>query len=415
MLDGLFSNPKTVARCRSSWLREVIERYLDDLAAQEYRRGTLRVRAFCLLSFGEFTAGQGIQEVAQLPESIDSFIAQIPAQARHRHSSRLMILHFIRYLQKAKVLPEPEPVAPPPPGSLAGLFEGYLQYCRQHQGLRPGTIELSQRTGKFLVAFLATEGILDVTGIKPDLIHRFLKLRGKRCGRSALQTTCSTLRGFLGYLYRREIIGIDLRPAVIGPRIYKHEQCPRYLTRSEVDAVLAAIDRRTAQGRRDYAMVMLLAVYGLRGIEVIRLRFQDIDWRKQLLQIEQRKAGNCTTYPLSALVADAIVAYLQQGRPTSRHRDVFLTMSAPYRPLATGDCLGNLVKKYLTIAGVRVAHPGTHSFRYSCAQRLFDHGMPLKSIGDYLGHRDPSTTQRYTKIALDQLREVATGDGEELL
>jgi YD repeat-containing protein len=186
------------------------------------------------------------------------------------------------------------------------------------------------------------------------------------------------------------------------------------LTRAELDAVLAAIQRHTPVGKRDYAMFLLLATYGLRGIEVVRLRLDDILWREQLLQVRGRKAGNSTTYPLSVPVGEALLAYLQAARPASPHREVFLTMYAPFTPLLRAS-LRNRVLDYLRLAGVQVAHPGTHSFRYSCAQRLFEQGVPLKSIGDLLGHRDPNSTERYTKIALDQLREVADADGEELL
>jgi integrase len=161
-------------------------------------------------------------------------------------------------------------------------------------------------------------------------------------------------------------------------------------------------------------MFLLLATYGLRGIEVRRLRLDDIRWREQLLQVRGRKAGNSTTYPLSVAVGEALLVYLQAVRPASSHREVFLTMSAPFTPLRHSS-LRNRVLDYLRLAGVEVAHPGTHSFRYSCAQRLFEQGVPLKSIGDFLGHRDPNSTERYTKIALDQLREVAAGDGEGLL
>ncbi len=216
-------------------------------------------------------------------------------------------------------------------------------------------------------------------------------------------------------MHRRGKTAVNLAGAVLGPRVYRHEQCPRFLTRAEIDAVLAAIDRQTPVGRRDYAMVLLLAVYGVRGNEVVRLRLDDLDWRSQLIHIRSRKAGNNTTYPLSVPVGEAILAYLRQDRPASAHREVFLTMYAPFTPFTSSEGLANQVKKYMAKAAIRVAKPGTHSFRYSCAQRLFDVGTPLKTIGDFLGHRNPSSTQRYTMIALDQLREVATGDGEDLL
>ena len=151
------------------------------------------------------------------------------------------------------------------------------------------------------------------------------------------------------------------------------------------------------------------------GGEAIQLRLDDIDWRNQKLHIRRRKAGNATVYPLAVSVGEAILAYLKDGRPTSRHREVFLSNVPPYGPLGWTATPGRAIRLAIAKAGIRVHRPGTHTLRYSCAQKLFDQGMPLKAIGDYLGHQDPSSTQRYTKIAMEQLRTVAVGDGEDLL
>jgi site-specific recombinase XerD len=210
------------------------------------------------------------------------------------------------------------------------------------------------------------------------------------------------------------VVALDLSGVVIAPRVYQHDQCPRFLTRPQIDAVLAVIDRKTPVGRRDYAMLLLLTVYGLRGVEVARLRLEDVDWRNQKLHIRGRKSGNSTTYPLAASVDHALVDYLRHGRPPSPHREVFLSVIAPFRLLRSGAALAGHIVNYLHQAGIAVDRPGTHLFRYSCAQRLFEEGMSLKCIGDYLGHSDLHSTQRYTKIAIDQLREVALGDAEEL-
>jgi integrase len=184
------------------------------------------------------------------------------------------------------------------------------------------------------------------------------------------------------------------------------------LTVAEIESVLKAIDRQTAKGKRDYAMTLLLSVYGLRGIEVVRLRLDDIDWREHKLTIGPRKAGNRTTYPLTVPVGEAILTYLRNGRPESSHRQVFLSAVAPFGPLVR---ITQLIQQYMARASVRVARPGSHTFRYSCAQRLFEEGLSLKEIGDCLGHARPESTQRYTKIAIEQLRAVASGDGEDLL
>ena len=237
---------------------------------------------------------------------------------------------------------------------------------------------------------------------------------GKRCGRTTLSQTCSILRGFLSFLQRRGLVTTDLSSVVVAPRVYQHERCPRFLTPAEIENVLSVIDRQSSRGRRDYAMLLLLSVYGLRGIEAVRLKFDDLDWRAQRLHVRRRKAGNHTTYPLAVSVGEAIVAYLRLGRPTSTRREVFLACVAPFDPL-TCDTLSHHARKYIARAGVQVERPGTHTFRYSCAQQLLAEGMSLKVIGDYLGHTNPNSTQRYTKIAIDQLREVAMGDGEDLL
>src|SRR5207302_1972523 len=118
-------------------------------------------------------------------------------------------------------------------------------------------------------------------------------------------------------------------------------------------------------------------------------RLDDIDWRNDRIRIANRKAGNSTDYPLAASVGEAILDYLKGGRPPSTHREVFLTAIAPIKPLTSPSPIAYQVQKYLTKAEVTIERPGTHSFRYSCAQRLLESGTPLKAIGDYLGHAHP--------------------------
>jgi integrase/recombinase XerD len=412
VLEGLFTSPRAVARAHRSWLRDIIDDFLDHLSTQRFNRSTLLLHCYRLLTFGEFTSAQGVCQVAALPQWIDPFVAQIHAQEPHRHDTRLALRRFIRFLQEKKVLPDSEHR---PPAPQIQLIDDYLCYLRERRGLCPETLELVRSPCRAFLGFIVTEGTADLRSLSPEIVTRFITGEGKHYSRGTLQGRCSRLRGFLSYLYRRELVAVDLSAVVVAPRVSSQETCPRFLTRAEIDAVLAVIDRKTPVGLRDYAIVSLLAVYGLRGIEVARLRLDDLDWRRRLLFIRGRKAGNNTTYPLSESVGDAIVAYLRDGRPESVHRCLFLTTKAPFTPLASSDALIAQVKRYLALAGLRVPRPGTHSFRYSCAQRLFEQGLSLKIIGDYLGHRDTTVTQRYTKIALEQLRDVALGVGEDLL
>jgi integrase/recombinase XerD len=158
---------------------------------------------------------------------------------------------------------------------------------------------------------------------------------------------------------------------------------------------------------------LLLAVYGLRSQEVATLELAAIDWAGSRFHVLGRKAGNSTTYPLSAAVGEAIVDYLRNARPACDDRHVFLSLIAPYRPLAHW-AMSHRASLYLRRAGVKVSRPGSHTFRHSCVQRLVETDVPFKQIGDYVGHRSEAATQVYAKVALHKLRALTLGEEEVL-
>jgi site-specific recombinase XerD len=177
--------------------------------------------------------------------------------------------------------------------------------------------------------------------------------------------------------------------------------------------MLETVDRRTPVGRRDYAILLLLVTYGLRAREIASLTLDDIDWKHERLHVRERKADHVGVYPLSPLVGEAVVAYLKGGRPQKEHRHLFLRDRAPHVPL-TYVGVADRASHYLRKAGVSVRRAGSHTLRHTCVQRLVDSGFPLKSIGDYVGHRSTSSTEIYTKVSVETLRDVALGDAEAL-
>ena len=160
-------------------------------------------------------------------------------------------------------------------------------------------------------------------------------------------------------------------------------------------------------------MLLLMVTYGLRAREVAALTLDDVDWKRDRLHVRERKADHTTAYPLAPVVGDAILDYLKNGRPSVGSRELFWRHQAPKAPLsyvAVSACAAN----YLHKAGLQVNRPGSHTLRHACVQRLVDEGFPLKTIGDYVGHRSASSTMIYAKVQVDKLREVALGDGEDL-
>ncbi|MCX5653765.1 MAG: site-specific integrase [Planctomycetota bacterium] len=399
--------------CQQSRFKELVTGYLSSLAAQGYKQKTLCLYERSLLRFGGFVEEQQVRDLNRIEDWISPFIAHIKSTGHGPDLWRSMLRRFLLHLQREGLLAPPAVTSPAFPNQ--SIVDKYVSFQRDHRGV---CVEYAKSTRQYCAAFtryLAERGVANLGAIRPEAIQGFITSLGCRYHRKTMSQFCSVLRGFLRYLYRQGITSKDLAPLVTAPRLFRQEECPRFLTRLEAQAVLSVVDRQTRQGRRDYAMLCLLLVYGLRGIEVIRLQIDDIDWRNEELRICSRKAGNSTVYPLAPSVGNAILAYLRNGRPTSTHRQVFLSTKPPFPPLAYTCALGCLTRKYMARAGMRVDRPGTHTFRYSCAQRLLDEGTPLKSIGDYLGHRSLESTQRYTKIDVEHLRAVATSDGEDLL
>jgi integrase/recombinase XerD len=181
---------------------------------------------------------------------------------------------------------------------------------------------------------------------------------------------------------------------------------PRAIPAVAVRQLLRSISRRTAVGRRDYAIVLLLARLGLRAGEVVHLELEDIDWNTGCVSI-RGKDGQRTALPLPTEVGAAIAVYLQHGRPQSASRRVFLRAKAPIRGFLDQRAIGSLVRNTLGRAGIKAPSKGTHQFRYALATQMLRHGASLAEIGEVLRQRNPQTTTIYAKVDLDGLRPLA--------
>jgi integrase/recombinase XerD len=181
---------------------------------------------------------------------------------------------------------------------------------------------------------------------------------------------------------------------------------PRAIATEQVRWLLASINRRTAMGCRDYAILLLLARLGLRSGEVASLELDNIDWNTGQLSV-RGKSGQRSELPLSAEVGDAIAAYLQHGRPQSSSRRVFLRAKAPIRGFRGASGVGSIVRHRLQRAGLNAPTHGAHQFRHGLATQMLRQGASLDEIGEVLGHHNPQTTTIYTKVDLDALRALA--------
>lgn len=216
----------------------------------------------------------------------------------------------------------------------------------------------------------------------------------------------TALRSFLSYARFRGDITLDLAAAVPAVANWSMSSIPRAIAPDQVRQLLASIDRETAIGRRDYAMLLMLARLGLRSSEVVMLELDDIDWTAGQVSV-LGKNGKRNELPLPVDVGEAIAGYLQRGRPHSNCRRVFLRHKAPIQGFQGPAGLGCMVRRSLKQACISAPTTGAHQFRHGLATEMLRQGASLGEIGEILGHRSPETTAIYAKVDLEALRTLA--------
>ena len=419
MLEEYFRKPSTVDRIRGSWMAAEIESYVVWLVENRYSLKSIWRRVPIVFEFGEFAGGRGASAISELPEQVEAFVAERVARhdARTR-STRPMAKEVRGPLEQmlSVVLPGFEPSGRPHHAlPFAEVVPGFFDYLVEERGLRPASVLGYHHHLERFEAYLRRIGVESIQDLSPAILSAFVVERaGAGLAKSTVSGSAGALRVFLRYAHRQGVLASDLSAAVGWPQVYRLSNIPRSISWADVNRVLAGVERRTEAGRRDYAILLLLVTYGLRGREVAALTLDDIDWKRERLAIPERKAGHSTAFPLSAVVGQALLDYLQHGRPQTCDRHVFFRAVAPRQPIGAA-AVSSLARHYLLKAGVQVPRPGSHTLRHSAVQRLVDANFDLKTIGDFVGHRSPRSTEVYAKVAVEALREVALGDGEAVL
>jgi integrase/recombinase XerD len=420
MLENYFVKPQTVDRIRALWIGPQIEQYATWLAEHGYSQRCVFRRVPLLAAFAEFAHRNGARSPQDLPDHVDAFVSWRVSESRDarrgtgdglakdiRGPVEQMLTVILDGYQGSGRLHHPEP--------FSGIVPGFFGYLTDERGLRPATVESYRHYLSRFEAFLGRAGVTELDELSPVLLSAFTAERaGLGLAKTSVREGCGVLRVFLRYAHREGAIGRDLHQAVEWPQAYRLSTLPRSVSWDDVGKVLAAVDQRTPCGKRDYAILMLLATYGLRGREIVAMTLDDIDWKRGRLSVPERKGGHSTAFPLSGMAGDALAGYLRDGRPQTGDRHVFFRAMAPVAPIGTAAVSG-CARRHLLAAGIDVPRPGSHTLRHSAVQRLVDKDFPVKTIGDFVGHRSASSTDVYAKVAVESLRQAALGDGEEVL
>lgn len=282
----------------------------------------------------------------------------------------------------------------------------YAIFLREVRGLVAVTItrHLATASGVLVHRRKYTSG--DASALTVRIIEDFITVTAPRFGRESMLHLVAELRSFVRILAVRGRIAPGLDSQIDSPRVYRQEKLPRSLPWETVQAFLQSIDRSTPMGRRDYAMLLLMATYGLRGCDVVALRLDDIEWRTRRLRVVQTKTAAPLWLPLIDPVGDSLLVYLRQGRPQIDVREIFVRHRAPAGILER-TAVAEIFQAWARRSGLAIPFKGAHCLRHSYAVHLLCQGTPLKTIGDLLGHHSAESTCVYLRLAVEDLREVA--------
>lgn len=295
------------------------------------------------------------------------------------------------------------------PAEYADLLDNYFDYCIKNN-CAPGTIQVKRTKLLQFLCFLIGRGIHLSEVTASDISDYMTTLCQYR--RATIHIISSVLKDFFRYLYSSGVLQSDLSGSVPRPRIYVEESLPETWTQEEVRQLLTSIDRNNAIGKRDYAMLLLAVILGMRAGDICALRFKNLDWNQKLITYTQQKTGKVNSLPLLPVIGDAIIDYLKNGRLDSECDNVFIRHIHPYGAFQSSSALSENLKRYLRQAGLPVKdRKVAHSLRHTLASFLLSRGTPLMTISNILGHDSPKTTVGYTKVDLPALRKCALSYG----
>jgi site-specific recombinase XerD len=412
VFEQLFDRPKALARQRAGPLVEQRRDYLTHLASQGTARSTLRSIARYLVAVAESLRlaqrPAGLITTAEIRERAALWAGDLRTSPAARPRFIRFATAWLRFMGRLQL-----------PSRPATPFDAWIAAFSDHLQRDAGVSGHTVRNHcRYALDFLRRMAVapadfsqVTVPQVEASLVQKFTEAG---YARSTMRHYGEALRTFFRYAQVRRWCPEGLAEGILLPRIYQQERLPGGPSWPVVQDLLAGASGDGPSDIRARALLLLLATYGLRAGEVVRLCLEDFDWGNETLTVARPKTGRSQVYPLCRTVGWAVLRYLREVRPRTPHRRVFLFSRAPYAPLSSG-ALTALVRRRFLALGAELPCRGPHALRHACAAHLLERGMSLREIGDHLGHQHPDSTRVYAKVDVAQLRRVADIDLGDLL
>jgi site-specific recombinase XerD len=396
--------PHLSARLFRGPLGPIVPRYRGVLAAEGYTSRTTENHLCLLANLNEWLERRTLCASDISEKAIERYLEYRRTHFHTLRDDRSIFRKILRLLRESGVLRTK--MRPTLRGPLQHVEEEYDRYLVEERGLAVAT---RLYYGRFVDHFLRVQfgqKSLRLTSLTAKPIITFVMRQASHLSPKCAGQMVTALRSFLRYLRFRGYVRTDLAACVPSIATWRVSSLPRFLHPAQVRHVLRICDRRTALGRRDYAVLLLLARLGVRACEVVDLTLEDLNWRTGEIAI-RGKGNKMTRLPLPADVGEAIAAYLAKGRPKDSSRRVFLCTRAPRRGFKNSIAVSTIVARRLKQSGYSGPHMGAHVFRHTLATHLLQSGASFDEIAQLLRHRSFDTTALYAKVDLSSLRPLA--------
>ena len=397
-----FERIETDRRLQDNPLVSHLAPFATSLVENGYVKSSVQSKLSLLASFGQWLKRRRLSITDFDEQLAEKFIAYKRRKGRVHRGNRETLLQFLDYLRKRDEIPGPTPT--PDDSPLAAILTRYEKHLRSERGLAAATvINYLPCIRKFLTE---REKPLVLRKVRSSDVSDFLLRHAPTMSPRRAQLVTAAFRSFFRFLFQEGELQVNLALSVPSVADRRLSTIPKYLSPDQVERVLGTCNRQTATGRRDYAILLLLARLGLRAGEVVSLQLDDVGWRTGELLVRGKGLLH-DRMPLPVDVGEALTSYLRTDRPPCKTRRVFVCMKAPRSGFAGPSTLSTIVRRALDRADLYPALRGAHVLRHSLATTMLRSGASMNEIGEILRHRTPSTTEIYAKLDFDGLRTLA--------
>lgn len=380
-----------------------INTYISIVSDLGYSPSTLRTQFNLLKSFIKWVKENHIV-VSNIDEGIiNRFLIESGRKGAVRRGDTKTLHRFLDHLRRKGVIPHPKPTFNNSP--LTQLKNRYQNFLLKERGLSPVTWS---RYWPYIQRFLLERfgnKPMQFGELYPQDIDRFVLSHAHKRTPKVAQLMVSAMRSFFRFLFRYGETKRDLSAAVPTVAAWRLSEVPKYLKAEGVESLLNSCDRTTSAGRRNYAVLLLIARLGLRAGEIVALELDDINWRTSELTIKG-KGQYFDRLPLPQSVGEALVIYLKKDRPKCSTRRVFVRIRAPYCGFKNSATVSTIVRRAVGRSGLTPQNKGAHLLRHSLATGMLRKGASMAEIGELLRHRSPNSTEIYAKVDIEGLRSI---------